>query len=256
MTAYKAFQQDSLQINVYEKEEQMGQASAALAASYLNKVIAEKGEVNLILATGTSQFTFLESLKKHEIDWKKITVFHLDEYIGISAEHPSSFRRYLLERILREVNPKKYYLIEGDAENIDEKIREYASLLKRHPIDLACMGIGENGHIAFNDPPVADFYDPQLVKQVELDEGCRKQQYNEGWFPSLDTVPTHAITLTIPAIMNCEMIICNVPGPRKREAVRQAILGPISTACPASILRQHPHVHLFLDRESLPTNLA
>jgi glucosamine-6-phosphate deaminase len=170
----------------------------------------------------------------------------LDEYKGISEQHPASFRKYLKERILNMVKPGKVYLINGEAENMDEMLNEYATLLASHPIDVACIGIGENGHIAFNDPP-ADFNDPRLIKIVKLDQACRQQQLGEGWFPTFDDVPEEAVSLTIPAIMNCETISCVVPDERKAKAVYNTLFGQISTSCPASVLRRHPNAVLFLD---------
>lgn len=254
MLTYNSFQKDSLHVKVFKTENEMGIASAQAAATYLNTVIKEKGTANLILATGTSQFRFLDALKKEKIEWDKIIVFHLDEYVGISDQHPASFRRYLLDRILNLVTPQKYYLLKGDIENIEEHIQEYEELLEQNPIDLACIGIGENGHIAFNDPPVADFQDPYQVKIVELDELCRQQQFHEGWFSSMEMVPKKAITLTIPAIMKSRKIICNVPGVRKIEAVQNTLISPISTTCPATILRTHPDATLFLDLDSIPSS--
>ena len=250
MAKYQSFGKDQLKVRIYEQETEMGNASADFAAEYLNSIIGNRGSANLILATGTSQFSFLKALQNKQLDWSKITVFHLDEYVGISDQHPASFRKYLKDRILDIVKPRKYYLIDGDAENILEKIAEYERLLKEYPIDLACIGIGENGHIAFNDPAMADFNDPHLVKMVELDKFCRMQQFNEGWFPSLEEVPKKAITLTITAIMNCKAIICTVPGVRKAEAVSRALNGAINTECPATILRNHPEAVLFLDNYS------
>jgi glucosamine-6-phosphate deaminase len=189
----------------------------------------------------------IEALKEKQIEWEKVTVFHLDEYKGISDKHPASFRKYLKERILNIVKPGKVYLINGDAENLDEEIAEYEKQLKAHPIDIACIGIGENGHIAFNDPPVADFNDPKWVKVVELDHACRMQQLGEGWFPSFEDVPKEAVTLTISAIMSCKTICCVVPDERKSVAVHNTIYNEISTECPATILRKHPDTVLFLD---------
>ena len=189
-------------------------------------------------------------MQQKEIDWQKITVFHLDEYKGISDTHPASFRKYLKDRILSNVKPKQVYFLNGDAENITDEINRYTTLLKQHPIDVACIGIGENGHIAFNDPPVADFEDSDLVKLVTLDEACRTQQLDEGWFPSFDAVPKQALTLTIPAIMSSKTISCAVPDERKANAVYNALYGKIHTACPASILRTHPSTTLFLDAAS------
>lgn len=246
----REFKKDNLAIKIFENKEKLGEASAVSVTQKLKEAIAEKGFANLILATGASQFQFLEHLQKQKIDWKKITVFHLDEYKGMPITHPASFRKYLKERILDKVQPKQVYYLEGDSADIDATIAEYEDLLRKHPIDVACIGIGENGHIAFNDPPVADFNDPKLVKVVELDEACRKQQLGEGWFPTFDDVPTHALSLTIPAIMGCKHISCVVPDERKAEAVYNTLNAEISTACPATILRKHPDTILCLDKDS------
>ena len=243
-------QKDKLQVQVYKTVDSMGKAAAVSVAEKLAEAINEKEFANLILATGASQFSFLEHLQKENINWKKITVFHLDEYKGMAISHPASFRKYLKERILDKVLPKEVYYLEGDADDIESVLSTYEDLLKTHPVDVACIGIGENGHIAFNDPPVANFNDPKLVKVVELDEACRKQQLGEGWFPSLDDVPTHALSLTIPAIMNCKHISCVVPDERKAEAVYNTLNSEISTACPATILRTHPNTILYLDENS------
>lgn len=244
------FQKEKLKVKVFDSKEKLGEASAISVAKKLSESISEKGFANLILATGASQFEFLEHLQKQEIDWKKITVFHLDEYKGMPITHPASFRKYLKERILDKVQPKQVYYLDGDAPDIDAEVARYEELLKNHPVDVACIGIGENGHIAFNDPPVADFNDPKLVKAVELDEACRKQQLGEGWFPSFDDVPTHALSLTIPAIMSCKHISCVVPDERKAYAVFNTINAKISTACPATILRKHESTVLYLDKNS------
>jgi len=241
---------DNLKISIYENAKSMGNAAATFTAEILNKTIAEKGFANLILATGASQFSMLEALKEREIDWQKITVFHLDEYKGISEEHPASFRKYLKERILDEVAPKKIYFLHGDAEDLHKEMNNYTEQLKKHPIDIACIGIGENGHIAFNDPPVADFNDPKLVKLVALDDACRNQQYGEGWFPTFEDVPKEALSLTIPAIMSSKTISCVVPDDRKSNAVRDTLYAEINTNCPATILRTHPNTMLFLDEAS------
>jgi glucosamine-6-phosphate deaminase len=246
----RAFEADKLQVRIYENEEALGRAAADNVEQLLEAAITDRGSANLILATGTSQFSFLEALQQRDINWSAVTVFHLDEYKGLSPRHPASFRRYLKERILDAVSPGQVYLINGDAEHLDEEIRAYEQLLINHPVDVACIGIGENGHIAFNDPPVADFNDPQLMKIVELDEACRMQQLGEGWFPSFDDVPREALTLTIPAIMKCKAISCVVPGERKALAVNNALNGPVDTSCPASILRTHLDAILFIDREA------
>jgi glucosamine-6-phosphate deaminase len=244
----KEFKKDNLVVRIFETPIELGVAAADLAAGLLKKAIAEKGFANLILATGASQFLFLENLQKMEIDWKKITVFHLDEYKGLPETHPASFRKYLKERILEAVKPKMVYYLEGDAADIDSEVKRYEGLLKNHPIDVACIGIGENGHIAFNDPPVADFNDPFLVKVVQLDEACRRQQFGEGWFPTMNDVPKEALSLTITAIMASKNIVCTVPDERKAEAVKNTLYGEIKTTCPASILRTHLHATLLIDR--------
>jgi len=247
----RSFQQDLLNVEIYEYDLLMGQAASKFVARKLNKAIQQKGEANLILATGASQFRFLEHFREdRSVDWSKITVFHLDEYYGLPDTHPASFRKYLRERILDLVRPKTVYLIEGDAGNIEQEVARYQALLEGYPIDVACIGIGENGHIAFNDPPVADFNDPKLIKIVELDERSRKQQLGEGWFNSLDEVPRQALSLTIPAMMNANTISCFVPDKRKANAVKETIHAPISTQCPASILRKHGDTTLFLDSGS------
>lgn len=243
----KNFKVDNLQVSIFEKTTDMGDAAANFVADKLNAAIQSNGKANLILATGASQFPFLESLKNKEIEWKKITVFHLDEYKGISDSHPASFRKYLKERILDDVAPKQIFYLNGDAEDVDQEVNRYAEELKKHPIDIACIGIGENGHIAFNDPPVADFNDPKLVKVVELDTACRNQQLGEGWFPTFEDVPKEALTLTITAIMNCKAISCVVPDARKAVAVHNSLYNEISTQCPGTILRNHPETVLFLD---------
>lgn len=246
----KSFRIENLSIEIYGQSKEMGAAAADYVTRKLNDAIVKKGGANLILATGASQFSFLEALQTKEIDWGRITVFHLDEYKGISESHPASFRKYLKERILNKVAPKKIYFLNGDAANLQLEIKNYEEALQAHPIDIACIGIGENGHIAFNDPAVADFQDPKLVKVVELDEACRNQQLGEGWFPSFDDVPKEAVTLTITAIMNCKAISCVVPDERKSQAVYNSLYGDISTSCPASILRTHPETVLFLDKAS------
>lgn len=244
------FIKDNLTVKVYQSSEDIAVAAAEFVASKLELAIREKGTANLILGTGASQLAFLKHLQKQKIEWKKIIVFHLDEYKGMPETHPASFRKYLKERILENVKPKEAHYLNGDASDVNSEVLRYEALLKRHSIDVACIGIGENGHIAFNDPPVADFNDPKLVKEVELDEGCRRQQLGEGWFPSMDDVPTHALSLTIPAIMRCKTVSCLVPDERKAQAVFNSLKEEITTACPASILKTHSDAVLFLDSQS------
>lgn len=246
----KQFKKEKLFVNISQNEQLAGEASALFVAEHLTNAIQLRGSANLILATGASQFAFIEAIKKLDIDWSKITVFHLDEYIGIPETHPASFRKYLKEKIIDDVKPKKMYYINGDADDIDKEISNYEKLLKEHPADVACIGIGENGHIAFNEPDIADFNDPKLVKVVQLDDVSRNQQLGEGWFPTLEDVPKEAISLTIPAMMNAKVISCMVPEKRKAEAVFNTINAEISTDCPATILRKHDNTVLFLDKDS------
>lgn len=246
----RSFDVGELRVRVYGTEEEVGAAAAVLVGTQLRAAIEERGAANLLLATGASQFAFLAALKEEDIAWHKITIFHLDEYVGLSEHHPASFRKYLNDRILRHVKPRAAHLIRADAEDLVAEISAYETLFKQHPVDVACIGIGENGHIAFNDPPVADFEDPKWVKEVELDEACRMQQVNEGWYASLEEVPKRAVTLTIPAIMKSRLISCVVPGERKVDAVNRTLYGPLSTECPASILRSHDNATLFLDSYS------
>lgn len=240
----------NLTAEVYATKQELGQAAAARAAEGIRQVINEKGQANLVFATGASQFEFVGSLPAHDVDWQRVQVFHLDEYQHMSATHPASFRLWLATRIEQPLKPGRFFYIEGDAPDSEAECARYAALLKENPIDIGFVGIGENGHIAFNDPPVADFNDPHWVKVVELDDACRQQQYGEGWFPTFESVPTHALTLTVPAIMSFRRILSIVPDARKAKAVRDALLGPVSTECPASILRTHPNVTLFLDQDS------
>lgn len=238
----------NLDVYIYDEVQDMGKAAANYVERQLKEAIEIKGAANLILATGASQFAFLDALKQREIDWKKVTVFHLDEYKDLSDSHPASFRKYLRDRILNYVKPKKIFFLNGNANDINQEMKAYSDELEKHPIDVACIGIGENGHLAFNDPPVADFNDLKLVKLVELDEACRNQQLGEGWFPTLNEVPKEALTLTITAILNSKVISCVVPDERKANAVYAALYSEINTDCPATVLRTHPDTTLFMDK--------
>jgi glucosamine-6-phosphate deaminase len=213
--------------------------------------LARQSHASAILASATSQLQFLEALAQRcEIDWSRVTLFHMDEYLGIPAEHPASFRRFMQERVESRLRPRVFHYLAGDGLEPLAECDRYAALLRAQPIDLCCLGIGENGHVAFNDPPVADFNDPRVVKLVKLDEPCRRQQVGEGCFPNLESVPQYAFTLTVPALCGARKMVCVVPEARKANAVRAALCGPISPACPASWLRRQPHCTLFLDAES------
>ncbi len=247
---WKELKYGKLAVKIFESDVDLGRAAAAATAQTINNLLSQKEHVNLVFSTGASQFQFVAGLKEQAIPWDKIAGFHLDEYEHISADHPASFRLWLKTRIEEPFAPGVFYYIEGDAPDAEAECLRYARLIKKNPIDVGFIGIGENGHVAFNDPPVADFDDPLLVKIVELDKACRQQQVGEGWFPSIDDVPKRALTLTVPAIMACKEIISVVPDARKANAVRHALEGPITTECPASILRTHPRATLFLDKDS------
>ena len=249
--AVKTFNADSLAVRIHASEANMAADAAHAVRDHLAETLANQGEAAAILATGNSQLRFLERLAALDgIDWSRVTLFHMDEYLGIDANHPGSFQRYMRERVESRLNPKVFHYLGGDAPEPIAECERYEALLKAQPIDLCCMGIGENGHLAFNDPPVADFDDPRTVKLVQLDEPCRQQQVNEGHYPNLDAVPAYALTLTIPALCRARKISCVVPGPQKAQAVKDSLQGPVSTACPGSHLRSQAHATLFLDDQS------
>lgn len=237
-------------VQVFADKKALGAAAAEFVAGRLRRALAERGEAATVLATGASQYEFLDALRQVEgVDWTKVTAFHLDEYLGLPAQHPASFRRFLRERLFDHLPFGSVHLLEGDAADPVRECRRYASLLAERIPDVACIGIGENGHLAFNDPP-ADFNTPELVHIVTLDEACRRQQVGEGHFAAIEDVPKHALSLSIPAILSARTISCVVPDRRKAEAVRCALEGPLSPDCPASALRQHPGCHLYLDLDS------
>jgi glucosamine-6-phosphate deaminase len=241
---------DSLTVRQYSDRASMGAAASAFAAESIQAACAARGEARVIFACAPSQNEFLDALVKEQIDWTRVVVFHMDEYSGLTADHPRSFRRYLREHLVERVaKPRAVHWIQAENDPATECAR-YAALLSEKPVDLTCMGIGENGHLAFNDPPVADFKDPHLIKKVQLDDTCRRQQVNDGCFPSVDAVPPFALTLTIPALIGARRVSCVVPGERKAGAVWDALLGPVDTGCPASILRGHPDAVLHLDADS------
>jgi glucosamine-6-phosphate deaminase len=231
-------------------KQDMAAHAAKMAGDRIRAAIAERGEARIIVATGASQFEFLEALVKEPgIDWTKVTGFHLDEYVGITADHPASFRRYFKERLLAKLPCpiKSFTFVGGDAPDTAAECVRLEAAIREKPVDLACIGIGENGHIAFNDPP-ADFETKAAYAVVALDEVCRLQQVGEGWYPNLDAVPTHAFSMTVPQIMAAGTIVVTVPDERKAKAVSMAVDGPITNMCPSSILRTHPRCTLFLDK--------
>ena len=247
----ESFKVDSLSVRIHKDTMALAEAVSAEVQSYLQEVLARKGSASVMLATGTSQIEFLSRLvERGGIDWSRVTLFHMDEYLGIDSAHPASFRRYLRERVEELLHPWVFHYLEGDSPLPLAECERYSRLLQENPIDLCCLGIGENGHLAFNDPPVADFNDPYWVKVVKLDKACKQQQVSEGHFPDLESVPPYAMTVTIPGLCAAKRMICIAPETRKAEAVRDALQGPVSTACPASILRNQGHASLELDPAS------
>ena len=249
--AVHRFTVESLNIEIHPDARGLAEAAAHDAARTLTTLGETASEFGVIFATGSSQLGTLEALTSISgLPWKNVLGFHLDEYIGMSADHPASFRRYLRQNLLSKVELREFYEIDGTATNIDATCSQYAARLKSVGPQLCLLGVGENGHLAFNDPAVADFTDPADVKIANLDLACRQQQASEGWFSSLEDVPTVAITVTIPPLFRVPKLILSVPGPRKAEAVKHLLENPISTECPASILRRHPNATLYLDRDS------
>ncbi len=247
----KICQYDQLPVVIHLTNEALGQAAALDARQIIQAAIGERGAANIIIATGNSQLTFLHALRDLDgIEWSKVTVFHMDEYVGIDPTHPASFPLFLRQHILDAVKPGAFYPVPSQAVDAEQACRDYEALLRAHPADMVAMGWGENGHIAFNDPPYADFDDPVWVKVIALAEASRRQQVGEGHFGSLAEVPTHAITLTVPALLAPKQILCLVPEARKAEAVRACLTEPISEDRPGSILRTVSHARLYLDRDS------
>jgi glucosamine-6-phosphate deaminase len=251
-TPIAEFQVDALRVRVFEDRAAMGAAAAAGVAHAIAARIGQTGRARLIFAAAPSQDEFLRELAATPgLDWSRVAGFHMDEYLGLGPDHPASFRRYLREHLFGRVPlpAERLRLIPGEqAERPLRTCLDYEELLRAEPADIVCAGIGENGHLAFNDPPVADFLDPVKVKVVRLDEACRSQQVHDGCFASIDEVPTHAYTLTVPALLAAPVVSVVVPGPRKAEAVRATLRGPVGEACPATALRRHPGATLYLDR--------
>jgi glucosamine-6-phosphate deaminase len=233
---------------VYGTKEEMAAAAAGNAAAAIRSAIRSKGQAHIILATGASQFEMFRHLVASEgVDWSKVVMFHLDEYIGIGPEHPASFRKYLNERFISQVAPLgAVHLVKGDAEDPLAECRRLGTLIRAHPIDVACIGIGENGHLAFNDPP-ADFQTEEAYIVVQPDERCRKQQLGEGWFERPEQIPPRAISMSIRQIFRSRQLVVTVPDTRKAEAVKNALEGPVTPQCPASVLQRHRNCSIFLD---------
>lgn len=244
------YQVEKLVVSVSPNREDLGKAAAKHAAERINAVIRKNGCANVIFAAAPSQNELIENLLNENVDWTKVRGFHQDEYVGISDTEPAGFGNFLRRAIFDRVQFKELHYLLCEEADAQAQCGAYADLLKKYPADLIFLGIGENGHLAFNDPAVADFQDPEMVKIVELDDVCRQQQVNDGCFAALDDVPKKAMTLTMSYLMKVPNAICVVPGPRKANAVYNALCGPVETACPASILRYHTCATLYLDEDS------
>ena len=239
---------DNLRIEVFASREAMGQAAAEDVAVRMRQLLDSVGSVRIVFAAAPSQKEFLANLRADRcLDWSRVEAFHMDEYIGLTAEAPQGFGNFLRAGLFDRVRPGRVEYLDGQAPDPVAECARYASLLAERPIDIVCAGIGENGHLAFNDPAVAQFDDPEGVKVVTLDHMCRAQQVNDGAFAAIGDVPKSAMTLTIPALMAARWLYCVVPGPTKTAAVRRTVQEPISTACPAGIMRRHERAVLYLD---------
>lgn len=240
----------NIELMVFDSRQEMGRRAGADAEAKMVELLGKQDIVRVIFAAAPSQNEVLDYLgNSSRIDWSRVEAFHMDEYRGLSSEAPQAFSMFLRCRLFDKINAKGINLIAGN-NNSEDECKRYSTLLNEAPIDVVCMGIGENGHIAFNDPPVADFEDPVLMKQVELDDMCRQQQVNDGCFAMLDDVPTHALTLTIPMLMSGKYLFCTVPGETKKDAVYNTITGKVSSECPATILQKHENCRMYVDADS------
>ena len=241
---------DRITVHIFQSNEALGRSAAEHFGNLVTRVAHERRRAVVILATGNSQLTFMSALRaKEDLPWSRVTVFHMDEYLGISDQNPVSFPRYIREKLVNYVHPAAFYPIRGDTSDVEQELKRYSDLLREFPPDICVLGIGENGHLAFNDPP-ADFQTKEVIHVVTLDERCRLQQVNEGHFRRLDHVPRQAITLTVPSLLAAKYVVAVVPEARKASAVKAALLGPVTPDCPASILRTKPNVTMYLDLES------
>jgi len=247
----RTVENDRLSVRVYATRHDMGAAAADHAAGHLRAATAGRGRARVVFASAPSQVEFLAALvNAADIDWGRVTAFHLDEYLDLPPRAPQAFGQFLRAHLFDRVRPGTVSLLDGAAADARAEAERYARLLSAAPLDVACVGIGENGHLAFNEPGAADFDDPDQVRIVTIDERSRAQQVHDGCFARVNDVPTRALTLTVPAIMRAAAVTCIVPGPTKREALRRMVRGPVSTECPASVLRSHPAAVVFADVEA------
>jgi glucosamine-6-phosphate deaminase len=247
----RSFAVERLKVEIFSERKALGEAAGRAVAEKMKNLLQEKEKLYMVFAAAPSQNEFLETLSHRAgVDWGKVVAFHLDEYVGLPATASQNFGQFLRVRLFEKVRPGKVHYLNGMAQDPEAECKRYAALVREHPFDIACVGIGENGHLAFNDPPVANFHDPRSVKVVDLDLASRQQQVHDGCFKDLESVPTKAITLTIPVILSSRFIYCMVPALTKAEAVRKTLTESVSTACPATILRSHENAILFLDQDS------
>jgi glucosamine-6-phosphate deaminase len=245
------FKVDHLKVQVCSNRQRLGIAAGQAVAQRMRVVLRQKGFIRVVFASAPSQNEFLAELgAAPNLDWKRVTAFHMDEYVGLGSDAPQSFARFLQDHLFAKVQPGAVHFLDGLAGDPEVECERYAKLLNQDSIDIVCAGIGENGHLAFNDPPYADFHDPKTVKVLSLALRSREQQVHDGCFPRLEVVPKLALTMTIPALMAAGRVYCMAPGPTKAQAVRDTVQGPITAECPATILRQHKAATLYLDRDS------
>ena len=251
MSLLKSLRKDNLTVEIFTVRQDMGLHAGQDASAVIRQAIAEKGTANVMFAAAPSQNETLSTLcADKSIDWNKVVAFHMDEYIGLREDHPSGFRNFLRRALFDHLPFAEVHLLDGNAPDPQAEATRYEKLLEDHPLDICLCGIGENGHIAFNDPSVADFHDPRKVKVVHLDRVCRNQQVNDGCFDRLEDVPEYALTVTVPGMISAKTMICSVPAPTKAVAVRHMLEDPISEQCPATILRTHADAHLYLDADA------
>ena len=245
----KSFKKDLLNVNIYETRKEMGNAAAADIKNKILELLSKKESINMIFAAAPSQNETLAALLASDVDFSRVRAFHMDEYVGLDISRKESFARYLSDHVFSKAPFMEVHYLPATLP-AEEATAAYTALLEKYPVDVVLMGIGENGHIAFNDPPVADFADPHTVKRVALDDVCRMQQVHDGCFPDFDSVPKYALTLTVPALMRARHLICSVPAPTKAKAVLAMLTGPVGEVCPATALRKHKGAKMFLDKDS------
>ncbi len=246
----RELKKDALKIKIFENRAEMGSAAADAVTQKVREVLETREHINIIFAAAPSQNEFLAELSKKDIDWGRINAFHMDEYVGLDKDAPQGFGNFLKDRLFSKINCREVHYMNGNAPDIQKECDRYAGLLSKYPTDIVCLGIGENTHLAFNDPHAADFNDPLIVKVVELDEDCRNQQVNDGCFASIGDVPVHALTITMPALVRSAFAYAIVPGTFKADAIFHTLNSDISELYPSTILRRHDHVTLFIDEDS------